>query len=219
MNNTKYFISFGGTGDRKIVKTIKNFIFFNYLDNLCDNCESTQNRILFYIKDDGIRVRRMRSDFFANIERRYGYHDYMTKTLNQLQNYKNRNLCEYVECWNIDQFNFMELHNLIQVYRNDFIKNIEYLLQTILEKSIRSKEVHLKPLRTCILGLLFQKRESTLIIKQRIFKIRWREIFNQERTRWVKKIDNGTSIYQRICSRIERYMENRTYPREIICYQ
>ena len=184
---------------------------FEELDFACE-----LQRVLIALEDDETKARRIEKEFFADIQKLYGYHACMEKIRHQLQNPEAR---ESFKLNKIIQIESVGLNGLcVQVQRPEYpmpAKN-ESRFRFIRKKETCSKgEVRLKPPLRCILELLSQTLERTLKISEEKMQNQW-EKWRYPQNR-VRKI--WTESYQESIRKLQRYRNNKIHTEALIKLQ
>lgn len=184
---------------------------FEELDFACE-----LQRVLIALEDDETKARRIEKEFFADIQKLYGYHACMEKIRHQLQNPE---AGESFKLNKIIQTESVELNGLcVQAQRPEYpmpAKN-ESRFRLIRKKKTCSKgEVRQKPPLRCILELLLQTLERTLKILEEKIQKQWEEWrYPQNR---VRKI--WTEPYQESIRKLQRYRNNKIHPEATLKFQ
>ena len=184
---------------------------FEELDFACE-----LQRVLIALEDDETKARRIEKEFFADIQKLYGYHACMEGKMHYLPGHETGKVFKPVK---IIWTGFVKQDAVCnQVQRPEYpmpAKN-ESRFRLIRNKKTCSKgEVRLKPPLRCILELLLQTLERTLKILEEKIQKQWEEWrYPQNR---VRKI--WTESYQESIRKRQRYRNNKIHPEVLIKFQ
>lgn len=168
------------------------------------------------LEDDETKARRIEKEFFADIQKLYGYHACMEKIIHQLQNPEAGESRILNNIIRTESVKLDVVCNQAQSLEYPMPAKNESRFRFIRNKKTCSKgEVRLKPPLRCIWELLLQTLERTLKISEEKMQKQWEKWqYPQKR---VRKI--WTELYQESRQKLQRYRNNKTHPEAILKFQ
>lgn len=194
----------------KYVRAITKKLF----DAIEFTCEL--HHALISLEDDETKMRRIEREFFADIQKLYGYHACMEKIRHQLQNSEagNTRILNKIILTPSVEWNELCVQDTSLEYPMT-AKN-ESRFRLIRKKpSCFKRKVRLKPPLRCILDLLLQTLERTLKISEEKMQKQWEKWqYPQNRVRNI-----WTEIYRKSRQQLERYKNNKIHPEALSRFQ
>ncbi len=184
---------------------------FEELDFACE-----LQRVLIALEDDETKARRIEKEFFADIQKLYGYHACMEGKIHQLPDHETGKVFKPVKIIWTGSVKLDAVCNQAQRLEYPMPAKNESRFRFIRKKETCSKgEVRLKPPLRCILELLLQTLERTLKILEEKIQKQWEEWrYPQNR---VRKI--WTEPYQESIRKLQRYRNNKIHPEALNKFQ